>query len=214
MRVTTVTVVIPLMAAVLRCESAAQHLRVGGGGGLSFIDSPDFYTADVSTGGFGFNTEFHVAAAAKLDLPDFPVSLTGRVQYTWMTGSGTVVSYPVEASSGNYTTFADVLVAAFGAEWVLSPISISPHISTEILATGAGQVSVTSASHENSTPFLRDASMRLGFSVGAGLEYTFTPNVSADLHTRYNWNTLFARPTGEPNLNTLDVSLVFFSTLF
>ncbi len=55
--------------------------------------------------------------------------------------------------------------------------------------------------------------MRVGFSIGAGFEYSFTQSVSTDLHTRYNGNTLFIRSTGEPNLNTLDVSLVVFITI-
>jgi opacity protein-like surface antigen len=192
----------------------AQHLRVGAGPGLSFIDSPDFYTQDVSTGGLGFNVELNVAAAAKLELQDFPVCLTTRVQYTWMTGSGTVQNDQLYGSSGDYATFADILVAGFGAEWVISPTSLSPHLSTEILFTGVGQVSYANSPSGLSPSFLKNASMRIGFAVGAGLEYSFTSRLTGDLHTRYNWNTLFGRAAGQENFNTLDLAFVLFYRVF
>jgi hypothetical protein len=97
-------------------ETFSQHLRLGAGAGLSYIDLPSFYTQDVSSGGLGFNVEFHVAASGKLDLPESPITLTGRVQYTWMTGSGTVSGDQTYASAGDYSTFADILVAGAGAE--------------------------------------------------------------------------------------------------
>jgi opacity protein-like surface antigen len=192
----------------------SQHLRLGAEAGLSFIDMPGFYTQDVSSGGLGFNIELHAGAVGKLELRDSPVTLTGRVQYTWMTGSGTVVSGQVNASAGDYTTFADILIMGAGAEWVVSPGALSPHISTEILLTEAGQVSFAGTSSGSSNPFLRNASTRVGFAVGAGLEHSFSSSFSADLHVRYNWNTLFGRTGDEGNLNTLDVSLAFYAVVF
>ena len=206
-----VRVLILLMLFGLPSVVFCQHLRLGVGGGLSFIDNPAYYAQDVSSGGLGFTTELHAGIDAKLDLEGFPVTLTGRAHYTWMTGSGTVESDQVYASAGDYSTFADILVIAFGAEWAVSPGPFSPHLSSEILLTEAGQVTYANAS---SAPFLKDARTRVGFALGAGLESSLSALLSADLRIRYNWNTLFGRPGGEENLNTLDVTLAFFFSLY
>ncbi len=175
---------------------------------------PSYYTQDVSSGGLGFTAEFHAGAMGKLELPESPFTLTGRVQYTWMTGSGNVVNSQLYASAGDYSTFQDIFVVAAGVEWVVSHSAVSPHISTEILLAEVGQVSVASTSSGPATPFLKEPSTRVGFALGAGLEHPLTSSLNTDLHIRYNWNRLFGRGPGEGNLNTLDVSLEFYFVLY
>jgi len=211
------TTVVYVLAVILTAPSGtviSQHLRLGAEAGLSFIDKPDYYTQDLSAGGLGFNAEMHVGALGKLEMADFPLTLTGRIQYTWMNGSGTVSNSQIYGATGNYSTFADILVVAAGTEWVVGPRALLPHISTEILITEVGQVSFSNAIHEPSSPFLKNASTRLGFALGAGLEHSFTPLVNADLHVRYNWNNLIAQSETESNLNTLDVSLALYFVLY
>lgn len=173
---------------------------------------PAYYTEDVSSGGLGFNVEYHAGVAGKLELKESPFTLTGRVQYTWMSGSGTVVSNQAYASSGDYSTFQDILVVGGGVEFGLPRIAFSPHMSTELLLTEVGQLSVSSTS--SPSPFLKEPSTRVGFALGAGLEHPITSSVNTDLHVRYNWNRLFGRGPGELNLNTLDVSLEFYLVLY
>lgn len=193
-------------------EAISQHLRLGVEGGLSFVDLPDYYTTDVSSGGLGFDVELHAGASGKLELEGSPFTLSGRVQYTWMTGSGTVVSNLVYASSGNYSTFQDILLVGAGVEFVVSHIPFSPHISTELLLTEVGQISLSSTS--SPSPFLKNPSTRVGFALGAGLEHPIISSFNTDLHIRYNWNRLFGRASGELNLNTLDVSIEFYIVLY
>ncbi len=205
--------ILSFLALALSCAQAmSQHLRLGAEGGLSFIDMPAYYTQDVSSGGLGFNVEFHAGVAGKLELEGYPFTLTGRVQYTWMTGSGTVVSNQLYASSGNYSTFQDILVVGAGIEFGLPWIAFSPHISTEILLTEVGEISISSAS--SPSPFLDNPSTRVGFALGAGLEHPLTSSVNSDLHVRYNWNRLFGRGPNEGNLNTLDVSIEFYFVIY
>ncbi len=193
-------------------EAISQHLRLGVEGGLSFIDMPAYYTGDVSTGGLGFDIEFHAGAAGKLELEGSAFTLTGRVQYTWMSGSGTVVSDQAFASSGDYSTFQDILVVGGGVEFGLPRIAFSPHISTELLLTEVGQITVSSTS--SPSPFLKNPSTRVGFALGAGLEHPITSSVNTDLHVRYNWNRLFGRGPEEENLNTLDVSVEIYFVVY
>jgi hypothetical protein len=167
---------------------------------------------DLSSGGLGFDVELHAGASGKLELEGSPVTFTGRVQYTWMTGSGTVVSNLADASSGSYSTFQDILVVAAGVEFGVRQIAFSPHISTEVLLSEVGQISLSSTS--SPSPFLRNASTRVGFALGGGLEHPLTSFLNSDLHVRYNWNRLFGRGPGEANLNTLDVSLEFYFVLY
>ncbi len=173
---------------------------------------PAYYTGDVSTGGLGFDIEFHAGAAGKLELEGSAFTLTGRVQYTWMSGSGTVVSDQAFASSGDYSTFQDILVVGGGVEFGLPRIAFSPHISTELLLTEVGQITVSSTS--SPSPFLKNPSTRVGFALGAGLEHPITSSVNTDLHVRYNWNRLFGRGPNEENLNTLDVSVEFYFVVY
>ncbi len=208
----------PILALILLVapsgEAISQHLRLGVDGGLSFIDMPNYYTQDVSSGGLGFMVELHAGASGKLELPESPFTLTGRVQYTWMTGSGNVVSNQLYASAGNYSTFQDIFVVAAGVEWVVSRMEFYPHISTEILLAEVGHITVSSNSSDADTPFLKDPYTRVGFALGAGLEHQITSSLNTDLHIRYNWNRLFGRAPGEGNLNTLDVSLAFYLVLY
>lgn len=208
-----------LMAVLLSAPVYSQHLRLGPGGGLSFIDLPNYYSQDVSAGGLGFDMEAHAAVLGKLDLEEPGVTLTGRLQYTWMTGSGSVVSDQVDITAGDYSTFADIFVTGFGAEWGFGPeVSSSTqvpeilHLSTEILLTEVGQVTFTSSG--SSSPFLKNAATRVGFAAGAGLEYPLSPTVTVDLHLRYSWNTLFCRSAEEENLNTFDASLAIYFSVF
>jgi opacity protein-like surface antigen len=206
-----------LMLCVLFVPSGkalSQHLRLGAEGGMSFIDKPDSYTQDVSAGGLGFNVEMHAGALGKFELESFPLTLTGRIQYTWMTGSGTVNSNQVSGATGNYSTFADILVVAAGTEWVTGPQALLPHISTEILVTEVGQVSFSNSQNGPSSPFLKNASTRIGFALGGGLEHSFSALVHADLHIRYNWNNLIVQSRHESSLNTLDVSLALYLVLY
>jgi opacity protein-like surface antigen len=195
-------------------EAISQHLRLGAEAGLSFVDMPDYYTEDVSSGGLGFNVELHSGVLGKLELPGFPVAFTARVQYTWMTGSGNVVSDQLYASAGSYSTFQDILVVGAGVEWVVSHIAVSPHISTEILFAEVGQISFSSASSGSPSSFLKNPSTRVGFALGAGLEHSLSPSLNTDLHVRYNWNRLFGRAPDEGDLNTLDVSLALYFVFY
>jgi opacity protein-like surface antigen len=84
----------------------------------------------------------------------------------------------------------------------------------EILLAEVGQISSSNTLEGSPNPFLRNASTRVGVAVGAGLEHSFSSSFSADLHIRYNWNTLFGRTDSVGNLNTLDVSLAFYVIVY
>ncbi|MFO7448156.1 MAG: hypothetical protein R6W90_17485, partial [Ignavibacteriaceae bacterium] len=56
----------------------AQGIKLGIGGGLTSIQSPDLYTEDE---GLGFSSEYHFGGKIKFDIPIVPITPYAHITY-------------------------------------------------------------------------------------------------------------------------------------
>jgi hypothetical protein len=169
--------------------SFAQGIKFGIGGGISAISN--------GNSGLTYNSGYHVAAKAKLDIPLFPLRPVVSIQYYILNGS---------YSFANFTgsTTQKILSAGLGVEYSLLPGPISPYLSF-----GFGFNNIYEVKYEPAilNQYSYPAISRTGLDIGGGVEISIPFLISFDINAKYNMLNLFGKQSGEGSISAFNLNL-------
>jgi opacity protein-like surface antigen len=211
----TLPVALGILVLVSCSTVSSQTLKLGIGGGASVIQSPDYFTTDISQAGLGFGTSYSIGGKAKLSLPAVPAILVGQVSYLFMSGNGTFNNrLYVPQTQGDIQTKTHMLSIGVGVEWVVLPGPVAPYLGADFLLSSVGELSYKVENSSGMNEYLSGGGTRYGIGLGAGAQFSVTPSIDLDIGGKYNLNSLFGKDTGESNFNTVGITAtVLFSIM-
>lgn len=179
--------------ALMTTTGYAQSLSLGVTGGITTVQSPDAYTNDISDGGYGFGSSPHYGLKAKLGLPLLPLTVTGQLVYSNLSGE-----------EGGIEMDQGLLIMGAGIEWGILPIPgpVNPYVAFDLFYSNFGELTSKVGSVENSV----EGFSRTGIGIGAGVELTILPKIDLEASAKYNFNNLIGKVDGEDNINTINIS--------
>lgn len=176
--------------------SEAQQIRLGLGGGITAVQSPDAYTNDISNGGLGFTSNYHLTAELRLDFPLIPFTPLAFVNYHVLSGTGSGSYQGVETSQ-------KILSLGVEGQFSLVPFPfVKPYFSVSVASNNIGEQKITSplgtVTQGNKT--------RMGGGLGIGALVTILP-IDLDVSAKYSFLNLVGKDSGEENINIINVNL-------
>ena len=195
----TVTLIFLISASL----SNAQMLKVGVGGGITQVLSPDYLTNKVSEGGLGYSTEWNIGAIGKLDLPLIPITPRAFIFDHMLSGNGTnELNQDVENSQS-------IFEYGFGAQYNFVPAAMGfdPYIALDLSFSTFGDFTKKVNGVETKT----NGYTRFGGGIGVGSEVTIVPIVNLDLYLCYKVLNLTGKEDNEDTMSilTLDALITF-----
>ncbi|HEX2982978.1 MAG TPA: outer membrane beta-barrel protein [Ignavibacteriales bacterium] len=190
-------IVFAVLAFIGISQSQAQSFKIGVGGGLTLVQSPDYFDDyDMSTG-------YHFGAKAKLGLPLLPIKITGQIYYNTFSGS-------VEEYEGpdlvNVDYSSSMLIVGAGVEYSLIPGPISPYLGADLFLTSFGDLEAETLGQT----FTRNsAESRVGLGLGAGLDFKLLPMFDIDIAAKYNFYNLMGQEDEEEAFNAVSLTANF-----
>jgi opacity protein-like surface antigen len=186
-----------LAVAVLSTNSFPQTFGIGGG--LSTVQAPDAYTNDLTSGGLGFSSGYHIGAKLKLSIPLFPLTPVGSIIYSHFSGDQ---STPL----GNIETSQSIWTIGAGAEYKLIPGPLSPYLAADLEYNNFGDISVDAGNLPISISGAGSRS-RFGIAVGIGAELTILPVIGLDASIKYHFLNWIGKESGEETVSVLSYNL-------
>jgi hypothetical protein len=171
-------------------DSRAQSLRFGIGGGLSMVESPSYYTD-----GLGFSTEYHIGIKGKLELPVFPITPIGFVEYHFLNGS-------MDTPLGSVDTKQNILSIGVGGEFSFVPGPISPYLGVDLMFNNFGDLEAAGVTTSSGVS-------RMGIGVGAGAMLSLII-IDVDVSLKYQMMNLIGKDSGEETIGILNLNADIF----
>jgi len=166
----------------------AQLFRVGIGGGLTQINTPQYYTTETSDRGLGFSNEWNAGLIVKFD-PLLPVTTRFSITYHELSGSGAPNFGESYLAEDNIEYTQSIFEIGTGAQYsfINVPAGIDPYISLELTLSSFGDLVSTYSIYENR----KDGFTKIGASLGVGDEVAIIPTLNVDIFLNYNAFNLF-----------------------
>jgi hypothetical protein len=187
----------------------AQFVKIGAGGGLTQIVSPEEVTKDVSEGGLGFSANWNLGLIAKVDLPIVPITPRAYLLYHSLSGSGEaeILSKGMNTNSTEVENSQSIFEVGIGAQYNFVPIpaGIDPYLALDIAMNSFGKLEI----NDNEVP--ESSSTRFGGGFGLGAEVSIIPMINVDLLLSYRMLNLIGKDDGENTISavTLDAFVIF-----
>ncbi len=172
----------------------AQSIDLGFGGGLTFVQSPAYYT-DVAK----FSSEYHVGIKGKLNFPFFPITPIGFIDYHFLNGTN---STPL----GDFEAKQNILSIGLGGELTLVPGPLSPYVGLDFEFNNFGDFTTTIAGVETKS----GGTSRSGLGIGAGVMIKLIPVFNIDLGLKYQMLNLFGKKDGEETIGIINLNAAIF----
>lgn len=196
-----------LILLLLPNFSSAQLVKIGAGGGITQVLAPDYFTNEVSDGGYGYSTELNFGLLGKVDLQMLPITPRVFIMYHLLSGSGE--SSPVFYGEPNVELTQSILEIGAGVQYnfVPLPAGFDPYIALDLGYFNIGKLSVNGS---EDIP-LNETINRLGAGVGLGTEVTIIPLINLDFYLSYKMFNLTGKEDGEDTISavTLDAFIIF-----
>ncbi len=191
--------ILSMMLLFLSFESNAQILRLGIGGGITSVQSPDFYKNSIANYGEGFTGSYHISAIGKLNLPLIPFTPAVYVDYHVFQGSGVQNGLSIESS---------LKIISIGAEGELTLLPlplIKPYLAVDVAMNRFGNLEETA---NKGTRIVQNSGTRYGAGIGLGAEIGVIPSLPLDLSAKLQFLNLSGKSGGEQNVRVLTVTLL------
>jgi hypothetical protein len=203
MRIINTLIIILILFFASTSISNAQLFKLGVGGGITQILSPDNYTNKVSDDGLGYSTEWNIAAIGKLDLPLIPITPRAFIFDHMLSGNGTnELDQNVEYSQS-------IFEYGVGAQYnfIPSPMGFDPYIALDLSFSTFGDFT----SKVNGVEAKTGGFTRFGGGIGLGSEVSIVPIVNLDLYLCYKIFNLTGKQDNEDSISaiTLDALITF-----
>jgi len=186
---------------ILQSSSNAQIIKFGISGGLTNVTSPDPYKNDVSQNGYGFGSNLHFGAQARIDLPLVPINPILFVDYHLLRGEG-------NRSGTKINTSQNILSIGAEGEYIILPLPfVKPYISLDVSLNKIGELK-----EESSVGTITQTGFtRYGGGIGAGAVITILPVIDLDVSLKYQTLNLVGKTDGESNISliNLNVAVIF-----
>ncbi len=177
--------------------SNAQMLKIGLSGGLTNVTSPDSYSNSVSQNGYGFGSNFHFGAQARIDLPLIPFTPILFIDYHMLKGEG-------DMNSINIKTSQNILSIGAEGEYFILPLPfVKPYISLDVTLNKFGEIKEESSL----LTVTQGGFTRYGGGIGVGVVVTVLPLVDLDLGLKYQTLNLVGKADGENNISIVNLNL-------
>ncbi len=167
-------------------ETNAQGLKIGVGGGLSSVQTPDFYKNAA-----GFSTEYHVGLKGKLSIPVFPITPIGFIEYHFFRGQ----------TPDGADTKRNILSVGVGGELELLPGPLSPYLGLDLEFNNFGDLEAGS--------FSSPGVSRVGLGIGAGAMLNLLV-IDVDVSLKYQMLNLFGKDNGEDTIGIINLNVAVF----
>ena len=168
-------------------EISAQSIKIGIGGGLSSVQSPDSYKD-----GAGFSSEYHVGLKGKLNFPLFPITPIGFVEYHFFRGQ----------TPAGADTKQNILSIGVGGEMSLLPGPLSPYLGLDFEFNNFSDLEISGGTNLS-------GNSRTGLGVGAGVMLTLLP-IDFDVSLKYQMLNLFGKEDGEETIGIINLNVAVF----
>jgi len=180
--------------AILGNNSFPQTFGIGGG--LSTVTGPDAYTNDITSGGTGFSSGYHLGAKLKFEIPLSPIKPFGFVNYTHFSNDQ---STPL----GDITISQSIWSLGGGGEYNLFPGPVSPYIAVNVAYNNIGDLNIDGGDIvlENS-----GSKSRFGGGIGIGAELTMLV-IGLDASITYNFLNWIGKDSGEETVTIISYNL-------
>jgi hypothetical protein len=175
----------------------AQIFKIGAGGGLTQVLSPDYYKNDISDGGLGFSSGYNLGIIAKVGLPAIPITPRAFFLNHTLTSNFEEIDY-----KQTITSFG--LGVQYG--FIPIPAGFDPYLSLDVTFNNFTDFEGTLPAE-----LIAVNGSRTGLQVGIGTEVTIIPLINLDVFAGYNWFNLSGKEGLEESVNAfvLDVFLMF-----
>jgi len=174
----------------------AQIFKIGAGGGLTQILSPDYYKNDIPDG-LGFSSGYNLGIIAKVGLPVIPITPRGFILY-----------HTLEGNSNAIENSQSITSVGLGVQYGFIPVpaGFDPYLSLDATFNNFGDFKGTLPSD-----LIAINGSRVGLQLGVGTEVTIIPLINLDVFAGYNWFNLTGKEDGEETVSAfvLDLFLMF-----
>jgi hypothetical protein len=189
----------------------AQLVKIGAGGGITQVLAPDYFTTEVSEGGYGYSTEWNLGIVGKVDLPMIPFTPRAFILYHTFTGNGNEPPelFKLTVDEGEAEFSQSILEIGIGAQYnfIPSPLGFDPYLALDLSLNNFGDATSAYFDQEITT----DGFSRFGGGIGIGAEVTIIPMMNLDLYLSYKMFNLTGKEEGEETVSaiTLDAFIIF-----
>jgi hypothetical protein len=176
----------------------AQIVRVGIGGGLTSINSPTYYTDNISNGGFGLKDGYHLSLIAKFNIPLSPIIPAFFIDYHYLNSSG-------QSDSGSVSYTQKIFSIGAEGEWDFLPLPlIKPYLLVNISLNNFGELQKTISNQV----YGQASYTRYGMGFGIGAVISIIPSMDLDLSAKYNFMNLIGKKSNEGKIDAFTLNLV------
>ncbi len=186
---------------VVSSSAFAQSFKVGLGGGLAIVNSPDALTNDISKGGLGFSSEYQVGLKGKFGVPVLPFKLIGEINYSLLNGEE-------EFSMVYYSETVDVKAETETSILSFGLATITLNTVNELKVKSTWKYNGVTYPTEEET--YGDKVSRTGIGVGAGVSISILPIIDIDITAKYNIVNLLGKEDGEETISTTSLMATVF----
>ncbi len=171
------------------------QIKIGIGGGLTSIQSPGNFKADISSGGLGFTGNYHYTVMAKLSLPLVPFTPAAFIDYHILRGSGTFASQSIKTSM-------DIFSLGLEGEFNVLPLPfLSPYICADAALNKFGKLERTGMAGTSGIS-------RYGVGIGVGAVLSILPAIDIDGSVKYQLMNLIGKSSGEGSINAITLNII------
>lgn len=171
----------------------------GIGGGLSTVTGPDSYTNDLTSGGIGFSSGYHLGVKLKFGIPVAPFKPFGFVNYTHFSNDQ---STPL----GNVTISQSIWSIGAGGQYNLFPGPINPYIAANVAYNNFGDLSVDGGGDLEDVFEGGGSKSRFGGGIGIGAELSVLV-IGLDASITYNFLNWVGKESGEETVSVISYNL-------
>lgn len=168
----------------------AQSINLGIGGGLTLVQAPAFYTDQLN-----FSSEYHVGIKGKLNIPLFPITPIGFIDYHFLRGTAST-------EAGDVDTKQNVFSIGLGGELPLIPGPISPYLGLDFEFNNFGDLTIGSTTSSGMS--------RSGIGVGAGIMFKLLPVINIDASLKYQMLNLIGKKDTEDTIGIINFNVALF----
>jgi hypothetical protein len=183
--------IILTMIFLLTGMSFSQGIKLGVGGGLSFMQG-DYYSS------LGMDRSYHVGLKAKLDIPLLPITPVAYFNYHFLSGT-----YNIPFTTLSIEPTQNYMQLAVGGEMSLLPGPLSPYLGLDLVFNNFSEFKVNSGPLNNQSGF-----SRVGLAIGAGLELGGIFPINLDASIKYHLLNILGKEDGELTRGAVAVNLV------
>ncbi len=188
-----------VLILILSSSSEAQLVKLGVGGGLTYLSNPDSLTKSISDGGLGFTSNYHFTVMAKFDIPLIPFTPGVFIDYHYLKGSGSYTGI------GNINTEQHIFSLGIEGQYTLLPLPlVKPYAEVDIAYNHFGDLQIS----DPAAIYTQPGYNRYGAAIGVGAVITAIPSMNLDVSIKYSFMNLVGKDSGENSINATTLNLI------